>query len=94
MFRVTEHRTADRLVLKLEGRLSQEIAGELEASWRAALAGAGGRTVWADLTDVLLGDAAACEQLAGMHRAGVRFVSRGCLMREVVREITRSGDTR
>jgi hypothetical protein len=39
-------------------------------------------------------DDAARRQLARMHRDGARFVSRGCLMRELIREITRpsSGD--
>jgi len=37
---------------------------------------------------VLLVDQAAREQLARMHLSGACFVSRGCLMREVVREIT------
>jgi hypothetical protein len=89
MFRLTEHRTAGRLVLKLEGRCSLDVVGELDAVWQAAVRDAGARRIWIDVSDPLLVDEAAREQLARMHRAGARFVSRGCLMREMVRQITR-----
>jgi hypothetical protein len=88
MFRLTEQCTSGRLVLKLEGRCSLDVVGELEAGWQAAARKAGGHAIWIDLTDVLLVDDAARCQLARMHRAGARFVWRGCLMRELVREIT------
>ncbi len=88
MFRLTEHEASDRLVLKLEGRCSSEVLDALVASWLAARLKAGGRAIWIDLTDVLLVDDAAREQLARMHAAGAHFLSRGCLMRELVREIT------
>ena len=89
MFRLTEHCTSGRLVLKLEGRCSLDVVGELDASWQAALHKAGAERVWIDLSDVWLVDDAAREQLARMHRAGAHFVSSGCLMRELVREIKR-----
>jgi hypothetical protein len=41
-----------------------------------------------DLSDVYLVDVAGQEQLTRMHRAGVRFMTRGCVMRELVREIS------
>lgn len=88
MFRLTEHAASDRLVLKLEGRCSSDVVDELVASWLAARLKAGGRAIWIDLTDVLLVDEAARRQLARMHLAGAQFVTRGCLMRELVREIT------
>ena len=88
MFRLTEHTASDRLVLKLEGRCSSEVVDELRAGWLAARLKAGGKPIWVDLSDVLLVDDAAREQLARMHLAGAQFVSRGCLMRELVREIT------
>jgi anti-anti-sigma regulatory factor len=88
VFRLTEHSSRDRLVLKLEGRCSSEVVEALQASWVTARLQAAGRPIWIDLTDVLLVDAAARAQLARMHLAGARFVSRGCLMRELVREIT------
>jgi anti-anti-sigma regulatory factor len=94
MFRLTEQCTSGRLVLKLEGRCSLDVVGELEAGWQSATHKAGEHRICIDLSDVLMVDDAAREQLARMHRAGARFVSRGCLMRELIREITRtsSGD--
>jgi hypothetical protein len=91
MFRLTEHRLSRRVVLTLEGRCSSEVVGELEASWQAARRAAGGDEIWVDLSDVLLVDDAARVQLARMYRDGARFMWRGCLMRELVREITHAG---
>ena len=88
MFRLTERATADRLVLKLEGRCSAEVVEPLVASWLAARLKAAGRPIWIDLTDALLIDDAMRQQLARMHLAGARFMARGCLMHHVVRQIT------
>ena len=88
MFRLTEHADAERLVLKLEGRCSGEVVDALVASWLAARLKAAGRPIWIDMSDVLHVDPAAMAQLGRMHLAGASFVSRGCLMREVVRQIT------
>jgi hypothetical protein len=88
VFRLTEQTAPDRLVLKLEGRCSAEVLDEIVASWLSARLKAGDRPIWIDLTDVLLVDQTTREQLARMHLAGARFVCRGCLMPEVVRQIT------
>ncbi len=90
MFRITEQHASGRLVLKLEGRLSAPCLSELDASWRSAMDAPGGQSIWVDLSDVWLVDRAACEQLARMHRSGVRFLTRGGVMREWVREISES----
>jgi anti-anti-sigma regulatory factor len=87
MFRVSEQRGDSRVVLKLEGRFSSAFVGELDTCWRTVMEDRGDRSVWIDLTDVQLVDVAAQEQLTRMHRAGARFVTKGCLMRELVREI-------
>jgi anti-anti-sigma regulatory factor len=88
MFRITEQQTEDRTVLKLEGRLAADVVTELDACWRAVMENGHGRAVWVDLSHADLVDAAAQEQLARMYRAGVRFVTRGCFTRELVREIS------
>jgi anti-anti-sigma regulatory factor len=90
MFRITEQRSFDRLVLKLEGRFSADGIAELDACWRAAMATCNPESIWVDLSDVQLVDVAGQQQLTRMHRAGVRFLTRGILMREVVREIAES----
>ena len=88
MFRLTQHPAADRLVLKLEGRCSSEVVDELQAGWVTARLHAAGRPIWIDMSDVLHVDPVAMAQLGRMHLAGAAFVSRGCLMRELVRQIT------
>jgi len=90
MFRITEERSFDRLVLKLEGRFSAEGIAELDTCWHAAMETWDPESIWVDLSDVHLTDAAGQEQLTRMHRAGVRFLTRGVFMPEVVREIERS----
>ena len=90
MFRITEQRASGRLVLKLEGRFSGAWVDELDACWRAAPESRDGGSIWVDLSDVCLVDVAGQEQLTRMHRAGVRFLARGCLMRELAREIAES----
>jgi anti-anti-sigma regulatory factor len=87
MFRLTESCRSGRLVLKLEGRCSSDVVGELDTAWRTAVQRVEGQRIVIDLSDVLLVDDAAQEQLERMHRAGARFITRGCLMRELVREI-------
>ena len=90
MFRITEERAAGRLVLKLEGRFSAAWVDELDMCWRSAMDSAAADSIWVDLTDVYLVDGAGQEQLARMHREGARFLARGCLMPELVREISES----
>ena len=92
MLRITEQHTNGRMVLKLEGRFSAPWVGELDACWRAALTAQDAGSIWIDLSDVYVVDVAGQEQLARMHRAGVRFLTRGCLMPELVREISESAD--
>jgi anti-anti-sigma regulatory factor len=87
MFRLTERCAPRGLVLKLEGRCSSEVVAELDAGWQAATRNAGGGRIWVDLSDVLAIDEAGRAQLARMHRAGVRFVTRGCFTRALIREI-------
>jgi anti-anti-sigma regulatory factor len=92
MLRITEQHANGRLVLKLEGRFSAPWVSELDACWRAALESSHGGSIWVDLSDVCLVDGAGQEQLARMHRAGARFLTRGCVMPELVREISESAD--
>jgi len=86
MLRITEQRTGERFVLKLEGRISGDWVSEVDASWHSAQA-SGERSICVDLTDVWLVDSAGQALLTRMYRAGVRFMARGCVLREMVREI-------
>lgn len=90
MLRITEVHADGELVLKLEGRISGPWVRELDACWRLAAETWTGHPLAVDLRDVWLVDGAGQEQLARMHRGGVRFLTRGCEMRELVREIVES----
>jgi hypothetical protein len=85
MLRITSRTTPDGFVLKLEGWLSGAWVRELDLCWRAiALEG---QYVSVDLGDVCFVDAGGRELLTSMYRAGVAFVTKGCDMPELVREI-------
>jgi hypothetical protein len=88
MFRITTRTSVDELVIKLEGNLVGPWVHELDTCWRDAVPELGGRRVQIDLTAVCHVDAEGRELMALMHRAGAGFVTRGCVMPEVVREIT------
>jgi len=88
MFRITTHTAGDELVMKLEGYLTGPWVRELDACWRDVVTATAGRHVRIDLTAVCQVDAAGRELMALMHRAGAQFVAKGCVMPEVVREIS------
>jgi anti-anti-sigma regulatory factor len=92
MLRITEQHANGRLVLKLEGRFAAPWVSELDACWRAALDVHDADAIWIDLSDVHVVDVAGREQLGRMHRGGARFLTRGCFMPELVREISESAD--
>jgi ABC-type transporter Mla MlaB component len=90
MLRITEHRNRDGVVLKLEGAFSNETVSELEASWQAARMVHAAESLWVDLSDVYRVEPAGWTLLRRMRRSGVRFLTRGCLMGELVKEILES----
>ena len=92
MFRITTQTVDDGLVMKLEGNLSGPWVRELDTCWRDVALSTGARRVRVDLTALWQVDAAGRTLMAAMHRAGARFVARGCVMPEVIREISASDD--
>jgi ABC-type transporter Mla MlaB component len=90
MLRISEQRAPGRVVLKLEGRLVGEWVREVDACWRAVTASADRGVIWVDLSDVWFVDVTARALLARMHRAGVQFLTQGCEIPEVLREISES----
>jgi len=86
MLRITIQRAEDDVVMKLEGCLAGPWVDELEACWCQATTD-GGR-VRVDLRSVCHVDAAGRELMTRMHRAGAAFMASGCVMPEVVREVT------
>ena len=88
MLRITAQNAPDHFGLKLEGTLTAAWVREADTYWRAAVASQAGRAIVIDLTDVLSVDDAGRELLTRMYEAGARFAVRGCVMRELVREVT------
>jgi anti-anti-sigma regulatory factor len=89
MFRITSLIDDGAIVLKIEGCLAGACVNELESCWRAA---EGVLPVRVDLREVCHVDGAGRALMMSMYRAGVRLLTRGCLMPELVREIAESVD--
>jgi anti-anti-sigma regulatory factor len=87
MCRITTSASVDELVIKLEGSLVGPWVRELDACWRDAVAKLGGRRVLIDLTAVCHVDTEGRELISLMSRRGASFVTSGCVMPEMLREI-------
>lgn len=87
MMRITLRPADDMVVIQLEGCLTGAWVIELENCWRQALAASGGR-VRVDLRSVCHVDDDGRTLMTRMHKAGAAFTASGCLMPEVVREVT------
>ncbi len=90
MFRITTSTAGNEMVMKLEGCLCGAWVRELETCWRGAVASLHGRALRVDLTDVCHVDDAGRELMTAMCRSGARFLARGCVMPELVKEISNS----
>jgi ABC-type transporter Mla MlaB component len=88
MFRITTQTANDELVLKLEGCLAGPWVDELDICWRDAVRTGAGRLMRVDLTGICHVDAAGRELMTKMYLEGAQFVAAGCVMPEVVREIS------
>lgn len=90
MFRITSHIRDTEIVLKVEGCLAGPCVSALDTCWRDATRHAANRRIRIDLTDVCHVDREGRELMSVMYRAGVRYVARGCMLPELVREIAQS----
>ena len=93
MIRITIRQSDDDLTLKLEGYLVGAWVDELEVSWLAARPTLQGRRLRVDLRGLCQVDDRGRQLMARLYADGAQFVSSGCVMPEVVREIV-SGDHR
>jgi ABC-type transporter Mla MlaB component len=91
MLRITTQQTAGELVMKLEGCVAGAWVDELSACWTAATTNITSATL-VDLSAVYWVDASGRRLLAEMHRGGARFLTSGCFMRELIREISTADD--
>lgn len=87
MLRITLRPSDDIVVIQLEGCLAGPWVAELEDCWLHALGSHGGR-VRVDLRSVCHVDEDGRTLMTRMHKAGAVFMAAGCLMPEVVREVT------
>jgi ABC-type transporter Mla MlaB component len=87
MFRITLRTRGDEIVMKLEGRLAGACVRELDVCWSDIARTVHESVIHVDLTDVSHVDEMGQVLLTRMYRAGVRFIARGCVMPELVREI-------
>jgi hypothetical protein len=92
MFRITTSDTTDGLVMKLEGSLSGAWVVEAGLVWRQLTQRSGYRPVTVDLRGVCHVDDDGRKLLTLMHLDGALFVTAGCEMPEIVREIAYSGE--
>ena len=88
MLRITIHDAPPTLTFRLEGRLAGPWVRELEECWQTIRASQRKPVLRFDLMGVTFIDAAGKKFLAAMHTEGAEFLTRGCLMRAVVAEIT------
>lgn len=88
MLRITVQHEDHQLLLKLEGDLVDPWVGELNAVWGHAGALSGARDIRVDLRGIRRVDAAGKDAMSIMYLAGARLITGGCVMPEIVREIS------
>ena len=93
MFRITLNDADDVLVIRLEGCLSGAWVVEAGLVWRQ-ITTRRSRPIRVDLTEVCLVDEDGRKLIALMHLDGASFVTSGCEMPEIVREIAHIADER
>ena len=92
MLRITPRLADDECLLKLEGSLTGAWVPELGACWCGVAMTAPDRPVRVDLTDVSHVDAEGRALMTLMYRAGVRFIARGFVMPDLLREIASAAE--
>jgi hypothetical protein len=92
MLRVTRQDTPESIQLTLEGRLVGAWVDEANGAWQGVLDASLPVPVIVNLHDVSAVDSSGRALLLRMHQHGVVFDVRGCVMRELMREIERESD--
>jgi hypothetical protein len=83
----TGHGSKD-VELTVCGRVAGCWVAELERAWQAAKSEHAGSSISVDLKGVSFVDSAGEDLLRSMHREGVRFLTSGLLIQEIVNQIT------
>jgi hypothetical protein len=93
MFRLTLHEADHLIVMKLEGCLAGPWVRETYACWQKAMRTLDGRQMQIDMRDVCHVDDEGRKLMALMYLDGVRFLTSGCVMPEIVREIAEEAES-
>ena len=92
MFRLTLHEADNVAVMKLEGCLAGPWVRETYACWQKAMSTLNGRQMQVDMRDVCHVDEEGRKLMTLMHLDAVRFLTSGCKMPEIVREIAEAAE--
>lgn len=92
MFRITVHDGGDVLVMKLEGCLAGPWVSETYHTWLRMAGARNGRPVHVDLRGMCHVDAEGRKLMTLMHLDGAQFMTSGCVLPELVREISEAAD--
>ena len=87
MLRISVRDEGESTSFKVEGKLTVDVASELEACWRAALERQPLKPLVVELTAVSFVDSESRELLTRMRRRGVSLVPTGFLMKAIVDQI-------
>lgn len=95
MLRINVSDEGESTRFTIEGKLTGDVASELEGCWQAALERHPLKPLIVELAAVSFVDSESRELLTRMRGHGVRLVPTGCLMNEIVQQIeakvTRTG---
>ena len=92
MFRITLHDGADVLVMKLEGCLAGAWVDEAYDCWMRMAKTRRARPVHVDLRGLCHVDDEGRKLMGLMHLDGAEFMTSGCVLPEVVREVSETAD--
>jgi hypothetical protein len=92
MLRATLHDSDDVLVMKLEGCLAGPWVSEAYRAWLEMGRTRNGRPVHVDLRGICHLDDEGRKLLALMHLDGAEFMTSGCVLPEIVREVSERAD--
>jgi len=93
MLKITVKPEGEEVWMKLEGDLAGTWVADLEECWQATRASLAGKSACLDLTGVTRVDDAGRYLLALIHGAGVRMVSTGVAMKDLLDSIGRDWPT-
>jgi hypothetical protein len=87
MLKISVHDSGESVCFTVEGKLTADVASELEGCWQAALGRQPLKPLVVKLAAVSFFDSKSRELLTRMRRCGVRLVPTGFLMNALVDQI-------